>query len=52
MLSLNKNNDKFFFLIVKEKSLPRLLISLSQEYVEERLTMFCRRPSEIVFDKE
>ena len=38
MLPLYKNGD---IVIVKEKSLPRLLINLSQEYVKERLMMFC-----------
>ena len=39
MLSLYKKRQH---LIVKEKLLPKLLINLSQEYVKERLMMFCR----------
>ena len=34
-------NQQSWKLYGKEKSLPRLLINLSQEYAKERLMMFC-----------
>ena len=40
---------KIFFLIVKEKSLPRLFINLNQEYVKESLGNDVLPYSEIVF---
>ena len=46
---LNKNDE--IFLIVIEKSFPRLLIIVSQEYVKERLMMFCLIVK-LFFDKE